>query len=203
LELAARIKAEDEAWGDGLADMYIGCALRIDFIVALTFELDLWEWTTKEVVAHFIMPITEDHQFCRFADHPLAKKYKGKADVAISHFTDNNWGDLVAAAAQGAPMNRFVWIDVFAFRSKRQTGIFATIFSTITANINSVFVTNPVPCGEISEKYSANVSDLNPSNLKAVLRRLTTSRLICIGKFILFMLFYFNKCVDIPLCLIS
>ncbi len=45
---AARAEAEDDSWDsrEAFADMRIGCALRVDFLVALTFELNLWKWKT-------------------------------------------------------------------------------------------------------------------------------------------------------------
>ncbi len=42
LAFAKVAQQEDEAWGEGLSDRRFACALRIDFLIALTFELDLW-----------------------------------------------------------------------------------------------------------------------------------------------------------------
>ena len=166
---AARAEAEDDALGEGLADMRIGCALRIDFLVALTFSLNLWKWKTKEVVIYLVKPITENLR-CRFADHPLVSKYKGKADALMSHAWDNEWGELIAAAAQGAPMNRFVWICALA--NRQWPGNKADIdFSTMVERTNAIVVANPVVEGEIS---------------KSTIKRFTLSRIWCIGMFFSF-----------------
>ena len=45
---AAEAEAQDAA-GEGSAEARFSCALRVDFLVALTFELNLWHWTTREV----------------------------------------------------------------------------------------------------------------------------------------------------------
>ena len=45
---AAEAEAQDAA-GEGSAEARVSCALRIDFLVALTFELNLWHWSTREV----------------------------------------------------------------------------------------------------------------------------------------------------------
>jgi len=45
---AAEAEALDVA-GEGSAEARFSCALRVDFLVALTFELNLWHWTTREV----------------------------------------------------------------------------------------------------------------------------------------------------------
>ena len=46
---AAEAEAQDAA-GEGSAEARFSCALRVDFLVALTFELNLWHWTTREVI---------------------------------------------------------------------------------------------------------------------------------------------------------
>ena len=40
--------------------------LRIDFLVALCFTLNLWDWTSVEVVMHLVKPLTEQFNRCRF-----------------------------------------------------------------------------------------------------------------------------------------
>ena len=45
---AAEAEAQDAA-GEGRAEARFGCALRVDFLVALTFELNLWKLSTREV----------------------------------------------------------------------------------------------------------------------------------------------------------
>ncbi len=197
LEHAAKAEAEDEAWktkegikdarwktANAHADMRIGCALRVDFLVALTFVLDLWKWKTQEVVMYFIKPVTEKLR-CRFADHPLVREYKGRADALMSHAWGNDWGELVAAAAQGAPMNRFVWICALA--NRQWPGNKADIdFETMVERTNAIVVANPVPQGDISEELDD--LDLNDERdaLKLVVKRFTLSRIWCIGKFIFY-----------------
>ena len=45
---AAEAEAQDAA-GEGSAEARVCFALRVDFLVALTFELNLWNWSTREV----------------------------------------------------------------------------------------------------------------------------------------------------------
>lgn len=45
---AVKTEAQDAA-GEGSAEARFGYALRVDFLIALTFALDLWNWTTREV----------------------------------------------------------------------------------------------------------------------------------------------------------
>jgi len=178
---AARAEAEDKAWGskEALADMRIGCALRVDFLVALTFALKLWMWKTKEVVIYLVKPITEEMR-CRFADHPLAKKYKGKADALMSHAWDNEWGDLIAAAAQGAPMKRFVWVCALA--NRQWAGNVAELdFETMVERTNAIVIANPVPQGEITEHYHEDWQVYRRhESFKLVVKHFTLSRIWCI-----------------------
>jgi len=46
---AAEAEAQDAA-GEGSAEARASCALRVDFLVALTFELNLWKWSTRKVL---------------------------------------------------------------------------------------------------------------------------------------------------------
>ena len=183
LAFAKAAQQEDEAWGEGLADMRIGCALRIDFLVALTFVLDLWSWTTLEVVIFLVKSSTEEWR-CRFADHPAVKPYTGKADALMSHSWGNNWGTLIAAAAQGAPFGRFVWICALA--NRQWAGNKADIdFKSMVERSKVVVVANPVPGGRLSAERMADPAKRNaflasPEGKKAV-SSLTTSRIWCIG----------------------
>ena len=68
------------------------------------------------MVILLIKPCTEYEGRCRFARHPVAIAYSGKADVMMSHYWDGLWGDLIAAATQGAPCGRFIWICALANR---------------------------------------------------------------------------------------
>ena len=183
LARAQEAQAEDEAWGDGLSDRRIGCALRIDFLIALTFVLDLWSWTTLEVVIFLVKSSTEEWR-CRFADHPAVKPYTGKADALMSHSWGNNFGTLIAAAAQGAPFGRFVWICALA--NRQWAGNKADIdFKSMVERSKVVIVANPVPEGRLSAELMNKPAELNaylatPEGKKAV-SSLTTSRIWCIG----------------------
>ena len=68
------------------------------------------------MVVYLIKPSTEFKGRCRFARHPVAMAYSGKADVMMSHYWDGSWGDLIACAAQGSTMGRYIWICALANR---------------------------------------------------------------------------------------
>ena len=36
------------------AEMLRRCGIRVDFLLALTFALNMWEWTTSDVVQHLV-----------------------------------------------------------------------------------------------------------------------------------------------------
>ena len=65
---------------------------------------------------YLVKPSTEYEGRCRFARHPVAISFTGRADAMMSHYWDGSWGDLIAAAAQGANMGRFIWICALANR---------------------------------------------------------------------------------------
>jgi hypothetical protein len=111
----AEVAEAEDAAGAGHPDKRIEYALRVDFLVAMTMELDLWDWTTLEVVIFLAKASTEPWR-CRFSQHPVARKYAGRANALMSHVWNNKWGVLIAAAAQGAPYGRFVWICALANR---------------------------------------------------------------------------------------
>jgi len=72
---------------------------------------------SPKVVQFLVLPATEAHGRCRFADLPFVKgAFTGPATVFMSHCWGAKWGDLVAAACSGARTDRVVWIDVFAVR---------------------------------------------------------------------------------------
>ena len=99
------------------ADRLRGFGIQIDFLLLLTYELDLWEWKTWEVVQFLVKPATEHQNRCRFAELPLVRRFTGPATVFASHCWGAKWGDLVAAVCAGADKaRRVVWIDVFAVR---------------------------------------------------------------------------------------
>ena len=83
--------------------------VRVDFLLGLTFALDMWEWKTWEVVRHLVKPMTEREGRCRFAELEHVRPFTGAATVFMSHCWGGRWGDLVAAACAGADTNRVVW----------------------------------------------------------------------------------------------
>jgi len=185
LARAQEAQQEDEAWGEGLADRRFACALRIDFLIALTFVLDLWSRTTLEVVIFLAKPATEEWR-CRFADHPDVKPFAGKADALMSHSWGNNWGTLVAAAAQGASMDRFVWICALA--NRQWAGNIADIdFKSMVERTKAVIVAILVPEGRLSTEVINDLYVLSENvetpEWKKGLSRLTTSRIWCIGEY--------------------
>ena len=91
------------------AETLRGYGVRVDFLLALTFALELWEWRTWEVVQHLVKPATEGEGRCRFAELEDVRPYTGAATVFMSHCWGGRWGDLVAAACAGADTNRAVW----------------------------------------------------------------------------------------------
>jgi len=83
MECAAKAEAEDKA-GGASPEQRILRAFDIGFLVAMTYEFDLWLWKSIDVVEFFVKPLTEERR-CRFAELPEFKKYTGKADIIISH----------------------------------------------------------------------------------------------------------------------
>jgi hypothetical protein len=104
----------------------------------------------------------------------------------MSHAWDNEWGELIAAAAQGAPMNRFVWICALA--NRQWPGNKADIdFETMVERTNAIVVANPVVEGRISSKLEDyQVNHEYRDELKLVVKRFTLSRIWCIGKLLLY-----------------
>jgi ankyrin repeat protein len=90
--------------------------IRIDVLLHLTFELNLWKWRTWEVVQFLVKPVTEANGRCRFAELPDIAPWTGPATVFISHCWGGLWGDLVAAACVGGRRDRKVWIDIVSVR---------------------------------------------------------------------------------------
>ena len=79
-------------------------------------SLDIFSFFVFKVVKYLVKPSTEYEGRCRFARHPVAISFTGRADAMMSHYWDGSWGDLIAAAAQGANMGRFIWICALANR---------------------------------------------------------------------------------------
>jgi len=115
-KLAAEAEDKSTAGTPAHAVLLRCCGVRIDFLLALTFALNLWEWRTWEVVQYLVKPVTECEQRCRFVDLQGVRPFAGAATVFISHCWGGRWGDLVAAACASSDTRRVVWIDVFAVR---------------------------------------------------------------------------------------
>ena len=98
------------------ADLLHARGVTVSFLLALTFELDLWAWPTWKVVTCLVRPATSAFGRCRFADLAVVAPFTGPATVFLSHCWGGAWGDLVAAACGGARQDRVVWLDVFAVR---------------------------------------------------------------------------------------
>ena len=119
-ERMKKIVAEDKSAAptpDDHADLQHRCGISVEFLLFLTFELNLWSWKTWEIAQFLVKPLTEANGRCRFAHLPFIKPFTGPADVFISHSWGASWGDLVAAACTGASTKRYVWIDTFAVRA--------------------------------------------------------------------------------------
>ena len=67
-KLDAEAADEDTAGMPAHAEKLRGCGVRIDFLLALTFALDMWEWKTWEVVQYLVKPATEGKGRCRFME---------------------------------------------------------------------------------------------------------------------------------------
>jgi hypothetical protein len=61
------------------------CGIRIDFLLALTFALGMWDWKTWEVVQYLVKPATEAEGRCRFAELPCVRPFAGAATLFVSH----------------------------------------------------------------------------------------------------------------------
>ena len=91
-------------------------AVRIDWLLAFTFDHQCWTWSTARVVRDIVRPATLRHNRCRYSTLPSVQPYTGKPTVFMSHCWAAKWGDLVMASVHGARHDRYVWIDIFAVR---------------------------------------------------------------------------------------
>lgn len=169
---------------DDHADMLHGCALRADFLFALTFTLRLWSWKTWEIVQYLVKPATEGHGRCRFAHLPFVKPFTGPATVFLSHCWGGTWGDLVVAACAGGRMDRYVWVDIAAVR--QWPGNEADLnFRPVVSRCRALLVAAaPVP-GIVSSKSMGTRIEfdayLASDDYKAATKTLAFCRLWCIG----------------------
>lgn len=114
-----QVEAEDKAVApteDDHANLLWNCGINVQFLLFMTFELNLWEWKVWEIVQFLVKPLSEAHNRCRFAHLDFIKPFTGPADVFMSHCWGGSWGDFVASACTGASEFRFIWIDIFAVR---------------------------------------------------------------------------------------
>lgn len=109
-EIMAKILAEDVASCED-SDSRRNRGISVEFLLHLTFELNLWDWATWEVVQFLVKPATEFSR-CRFADLPVVRPYTGPSTVFMSHCWSGLWGDLVVAACSG------LWIVIAIFARK-------------------------------------------------------------------------------------
>ena len=93
-----------------LMSSYMCAFFFLHYLFSLFFLL------CPKVVAYLVKPSTEKEGRCRFARHPVAVAYSGRAHAMMSHYWDGSWGTLIAAAAQGSNMGRFIWICALANR---------------------------------------------------------------------------------------
>ena len=75
------------------------CGVRLDWLLAFTFDHDCWQWTTARVVRDIVQPATQARR-CRYAHLPEVQSSgaTGPARVFMSHCWNGLWGDLVLAA---------------------------------------------------------------------------------------------------------
>jgi hypothetical protein len=110
--LSRKIQLEDSVSND---KVLLNGAVRIDWLIAFTYDHNAWNWTTARVVRDIIRPATLKNR-CRYSSLTSVKPYTGPPSVFMSHCWAACWGDLVLAAIHGAKKDRYVWIDIFAVR---------------------------------------------------------------------------------------
>jgi hypothetical protein len=148
-EKKKEIELEDLQNSCGSSDLF-SKGVSVTFLLALTFELDLWEWKTWEVVKYLVKPSTIASNRCRFSDLPYIKPFTGNSTVFVSHCWGSKWGDLIGAVCSGASMKRMVWLDVFAVRQWPGNG-HDLDFRGIIEKCNSlILVTSPIKDNRLS-----------------------------------------------------
>ena len=87
-EIRLQIEAADKAaspTAEEHASRLHSFGIQVDFLLLLTFKLDIWDWTTAEVVQYLVKPLTERYGRCRFAELPALESFFGPATVFASH----------------------------------------------------------------------------------------------------------------------
>jgi len=90
--------------------------IRVDFLIDLTCELNIWHYSITDVIQLLLKPITEAHGRSRFSDLPFVRPFTGLATVFVSCSCGGSWGDIIAGACAGAPNKRFLFIEALATR---------------------------------------------------------------------------------------
>jgi len=140
--------------------------------------------SVAQVVQYLIKPATEANR-CRFSDLPFVKPYTGPATIFLSHAWNGNWGDAVAAACQGARMDRFVWIDIAAVRQWPGNGADLDFRAVVRRSRALVVAAAPVPgamsANEVST-YNEAWEFRASAAYNAASKTLAFCRLWCIGE---------------------
>jgi len=89
--------------------------VSIRFLVEFTNKHNCWSMTSWEIIRKIIKPQTSSSR-CRYVELDYMKEYVGEAHSFISYAQAGLFGDLVAAVADHADYDRYVWIDIFAVR---------------------------------------------------------------------------------------
>ena len=108
------IKKQDAAHKDHISLLH-NCGVKIEWLLAFTFDHNCWNRPTWWVNRHIIKEATQSTR-CRYMHLPEMKEYAGPATIFMSHCWGALWGDVVLAACHGARFGRVVWIDLFAVR---------------------------------------------------------------------------------------
>ena len=185
---AAQVIAEDATTCGTPAHADLLCArgVRVDWLLSLTWQLDIWHLKTWEVVNYLVKPATEDHMRCRFSDLPSVKPFTGSATVFMSHCWGGKWGDLVAAACYGASWQRIVWIDIFAVRQWPGNSADLDFRGVIKKCTAVIVAATPIP-GLLSAEIDIYKPEVQRSfvaspEFAAAVKMIPFCRLWCIGE---------------------
>lgn len=166
------------------AEALHACGVRVDYLLAMTFALDLWDWRTWEVVQFLVKPATEGAGRCRFVDLAGVRPFKGPAGVFVSHCWGGKWGDLVGACVGGGRGDRVVWLDVFAVRQWPGNGADLNFRGVIIRCKALVLAAAPAP-GRISAEYILIHHEIeafkSSAEYASLVTKLPFGRLWCIG----------------------
>lgn len=176
-------RAESEDLGANECADSLRCrGVTVTFLLALTAELNIWDWATWEVVQFLVKPATAEHR-CRFADLDFARPHTGPSTVFMSHCWSGKWGDLVSAACSGARKDRIVWIDIFAVRQWPGNTADLNFRGVISMCRGLVVAFAPIKVPKL-ETRSDITKYLQSSAYKLTAKMLPFLRLWCIGMFI-------------------